>query len=188
MSNLWSNYTFCSIHCIILLACSFLMIPCEFKTSPKLLKKFTHPEPISSYSLYENPFVNFFLTCHWRLPQNICCNSLCFVLDLYNHSSEVCLPFFSPGRGIYILYEDVKSCQYEDVHVLWSILVDSDTPSLLSKQWRPTHAQSSQKTERCPLMYIRYLSCFIIFWKDFCFCSLFIEFSVIWAIYIHIRA
>ncbi|KAG5236552.1 RNA-directed RNA polymerase [Salix suchowensis] len=37
-------------------------------------------------------------------------------------------------RGIYILYEDVKSCQYEDVHVLWSILVDSNTPSLLSKQ------------------------------------------------------
>ncbi|KMS98596.1 hypothetical protein BVRB_3g070800 [Beta vulgaris subsp. vulgaris] len=29
------------------------------------------------------------------------------------------------GRGIYILYEDVKSCQYEDVHVLWSILVES---------------------------------------------------------------
>ncbi|KAH9622768.1 hypothetical protein KSS87_015390 [Heliosperma pusillum] len=29
------------------------------------------------------------------------------------------------SRGIYILYEDVKSCQYEDVHVLWSILVES---------------------------------------------------------------
>ncbi|KAL9352834.1 hypothetical protein Peur_055514 [Populus x canadensis] len=37
-------------------------------------------------------------------------------------------------RGIYILYEDVKSCQYEDVHVLWSILVESNTPSLPSKQ------------------------------------------------------
>ncbi|XP_011026407.1 PREDICTED: uncharacterized protein LOC105127022 [Populus euphratica] len=36
-------------------------------------------------------------------------------------------------RGIYILYEDVKSCQYEDVHVLWSILVESHTPSLPSK-------------------------------------------------------
>lgn len=32
------------------------------------------------------------------------------------------------GRGIYILYEDVKSCPYEDVHVLWSILVDSHPP------------------------------------------------------------
>lgn len=32
------------------------------------------------------------------------------------------------GRGIYILYEDVKSCPYEDVHVLWSILVDSTHP------------------------------------------------------------
>ncbi|ONM24600.1 hypothetical protein Zm00014a_019159 [Zea mays] len=29
------------------------------------------------------------------------------------------------GRGIYILYEDVKSCPCEDVHILWSILVDS---------------------------------------------------------------
>ncbi|XP_062208614.1 uncharacterized protein LOC133910112 [Phragmites australis] len=28
-------------------------------------------------------------------------------------------------RGIYILYDDVKSCQCEDVHVLWSILVES---------------------------------------------------------------
>ncbi|KAF3967515.1 hypothetical protein ACB098_02G016000 [Castanea mollissima] len=35
-------------------------------------------------------------------------------------------------RGIYILYEDVKSCPYEDVHVLWSILVESNT-SLPSK-------------------------------------------------------
>ncbi|OAY84348.1 hypothetical protein ACMD2_27271 [Ananas comosus] len=31
-------------------------------------------------------------------------------------------------RGIYILYEDVKSCQYEDVHILWSILVESHPP------------------------------------------------------------
>ncbi|GKV19594.1 hypothetical protein SLEP1_g29831 [Rubroshorea leprosula] len=37
-------------------------------------------------------------------------------------------------RGIYILYEDVKSCQCEDVHVLWSILVESQTPSLPLKQ------------------------------------------------------
>ncbi|ESW34439.1 hypothetical protein PHAVU_001G152800 [Phaseolus vulgaris] len=28
-------------------------------------------------------------------------------------------------RGIYILYKDVKSCPCEDVHVLWSILVES---------------------------------------------------------------
>ncbi|KAJ0013423.1 hypothetical protein Pint_20547 [Pistacia integerrima] len=34
------------------------------------------------------------------------------------------------NRGIYILYEDVKSCQCEDVHVLWSILVESNTPSM----------------------------------------------------------
>ncbi|KAL7105230.1 hypothetical protein ACP275_07G031200 [Erythranthe tilingii] len=34
-------------------------------------------------------------------------------------------------RGIYILYEDVKSCPYEDVHVLWSILVESHPPPAL---------------------------------------------------------
>ncbi|MCL7024183.1 hypothetical protein MKW94_018145 [Papaver nudicaule] len=32
------------------------------------------------------------------------------------------------SRGIYILYEDIKSCPYEDVHVMWSILVESSTP------------------------------------------------------------
>lgn len=34
--------------------------------------------------------------------------------------------FFSGRSGIYVLYEDVKSCPCEDVHALWSILVDSD--------------------------------------------------------------
>ncbi|KAF1001408.1 hypothetical protein AG4045_030607 [Apium graveolens] len=34
------------------------------------------------------------------------------------------------GRGIYILYEDVRSCPYEDVQVLWSILVESNAPAL----------------------------------------------------------
>ncbi|GMH28479.1 hypothetical protein Nepgr_030322 [Nepenthes gracilis] len=33
-------------------------------------------------------------------------------------------------RGIYILYDDVRSCPYEDVHVLWSILVESHTLAL----------------------------------------------------------
>ncbi|CAF2099303.1 hypothetical protein BRARA_E02006 [Brassica rapa] len=37
-------------------------------------------------------------------------------------------------RGIYILYEDVKSCPYEDVHVLWSILVESHPHTLQPKQ------------------------------------------------------
>ncbi|PKU65447.1 Protein Mut11 [Dendrobium catenatum] len=35
------------------------------------------------------------------------------------------------GRGIYLLYEDVKSCPCEDVHVLWSILVESHPKLLL---------------------------------------------------------
>ncbi|GLJ05351.1 hypothetical protein SUGI_0016680 [Cryptomeria japonica] len=38
-------------------------------------------------------------------------------------------------RGIHILYEDVRSCGYEDVHVMWSILVDS---SHTSPQIMPT--------------------------------------------------
>ncbi|KAL3644879.1 hypothetical protein CASFOL_010059 [Castilleja foliolosa] len=29
-------------------------------------------------------------------------------------------------RGIYVLYEDVKSCSCEDVHALWTLLVDSE--------------------------------------------------------------
>ncbi|KAK6929975.1 hypothetical protein RJ641_004069 [Dillenia turbinata] len=37
-------------------------------------------------------------------------------------------------RGIYILYEDVKSCPCEDVHVLWSILVESNSPPPPLKQ------------------------------------------------------
>lgn len=41
-----------------------------------------------------------------------------------------CVCVFS-GRGIYILYKDVKSCPCEDVQVLWSILVESRTPASL---------------------------------------------------------
>ncbi|KAH0461836.1 hypothetical protein IEQ34_009411 [Dendrobium chrysotoxum] len=37
-------------------------------------------------------------------------------------------------RGIYILYEDVKSCPYEDVHVLWSILVKSHRRTIRSSK------------------------------------------------------
>uniref|UniRef100_A0A804JR46 Uncharacterized protein n=2 Tax=Musa acuminata subsp. malaccensis TaxID=214687 RepID=A0A804JR46_MUSAM len=32
-------------------------------------------------------------------------------------------------RGIYILYEDVKSCPYEDVQILWSIVAESRPPA-----------------------------------------------------------
>ncbi|KAG8479112.1 hypothetical protein CXB51_029940 [Gossypium anomalum] len=42
--------------------------------------------------------------------------------------------YFSMRRGIYILYEDVKSCTDEDVHVLWSILVESHSPQIKPKQ------------------------------------------------------
>ncbi|KAL8530605.1 hypothetical protein ACS0TY_007583 [Phlomoides rotata] len=33
---------------------------------------------------------------------------------------------FNQSQGIYGLYEDVKSCSCEDVHALWTLLVDSD--------------------------------------------------------------
>ncbi|KNA06472.1 hypothetical protein SOVF_180710 [Spinacia oleracea] len=48
-------------------------------------------------------------------------------------------------RGIYILYEDVKSCQYEDVHVLWSILVESS-----SSHKPPVILPSTQAKLLCP--------------------------------------
>jgi hypothetical protein len=35
--------------------------------------------------------------------------------------------------GIYILYDDVKSCPCEDVQILWSILVESHPPPLRLK-------------------------------------------------------
>ncbi|CAL1396766.1 unnamed protein product [Linum trigynum] len=45
----------------------------------------------------------------------------------------------SKRRGIYILYDDVKSCPYEDVHVLWSILVEAN--STLQPQQQPSKQQ-----------------------------------------------
>ncbi|XWS69186.1 hypothetical protein CRYUN_Cryun04dG0158000 [Craigia yunnanensis] len=34
------------------------------------------------------------------------------------------------GRGMYILYKDVKSCPCEDVQMMWSILVQSEMAAL----------------------------------------------------------
>ncbi|KAM0943655.1 hypothetical protein DsansV1_C13g0124471 [Dioscorea sansibarensis] len=50
------------------------------------------------------------------------------------------------SRGIYILYEDVKSCQYEDVHILWSILVESHTPALPLPPPSPSSSSSSSSS------------------------------------------
>lgn len=60
------------------------------------------------------------------------------------------------GRGIYILYEDVKSCPYEDVHVLWSILVESTHA--------PPHALAlpPQNWSICPKDKPEFLSLYII--------------------------
>ncbi|KAK2996203.1 hypothetical protein RJ639_025468 [Escallonia herrerae] len=51
----------------------------------------------------------------------------------YSHKccTQFRLPSHNAARGIYILYDDVKSCPYEDVHVLWSILVESHKPPAL---------------------------------------------------------
>lgn len=79
--------------------------------------------------------------------------------------SWIIWPLFVAGRGIYILYEDVKSCPYEDVHVLWSILVEAHThtPSLPSKGMSEgsnvLHSiwESSSK-------YIQYLCFNVLYW------------------------
>ncbi|AES93672.1 hypothetical protein MTR_5g006220 [Medicago truncatula] len=43
------------------------------------------------------------------------------------HSTQI------KNTGLYDLYEDVKNCDYEDVHVLWSILHESHSPSVQLK-------------------------------------------------------
>ncbi|AES93676.1 hypothetical protein MTR_5g006260 [Medicago truncatula] len=34
-----------------------------------------------------------------------------------------------PKQGIHVLYEDVKACQYEDVQILWSMVMESHSTS-----------------------------------------------------------
>jgi hypothetical protein len=53
----------------------------------------------------------------WCLFDVLVCSCFLFVTEL----------------GIYILYEDVKSCPCEDVQILWSILVESHPPPLRLK-------------------------------------------------------
>ena len=72
-------------------------------------------------------------------PFNPMNSSISFLKSYYLLALSVSCNFFFfgafvSGRGIYILYEDVKKCQYEDVHILWSILVESNSPPLPSKQ------------------------------------------------------
>ncbi|KAF4365013.1 hypothetical protein F8388_001761 [Cannabis sativa] len=56
---------------------------------------------------------------------SICPNGVAPIPLLTIEEALVSSPLCSKEKGIYILYEDVKSCPYEDVHVLWSILVES---------------------------------------------------------------
>lgn len=147
-----------------------------------VLKKSIHPDPISFSCFYRNRFANSF----WPATKDsfkFFFNWLHFIKlhpKFYNYLSAICCIFFVSGRGIYILYEDVKSCQYEDVHVLWSILVESHTPSLPSKHWSRIHEQIKFPGNWEMSTHVhKYLSCFIIFWKDFWFSSLLLEFLVI---------
>jgi hypothetical protein len=64
-----------------------------------------------------------------------CCDHWILVSTQSSIFNDCTVPLCFSAEDIYILHEDVKSCQYEDVHVLWSILVDSQTPPLTSKQW-----------------------------------------------------
>lgn len=82
--------------------------------------------------------------------------------------------FFFPGRGIYILYKDVKSCPCEDVQVLWSILVESHshTPSLPSTWWSClSYPIENHKRGRFHFMYI-YKYYIILMRNPFTFCCL----------------
>ncbi|KAG6465988.1 hypothetical protein ZIOFF_076213 [Zingiber officinale] len=57
--------------------------------------------------------------------------------SIFSPLKKLWLRLHSPQKkkgGIYILYEDVKLCPYEDVHVLWSILVESNPPPLRLRQ------------------------------------------------------
>ncbi|KAL9331789.1 hypothetical protein ACSQ67_001399 [Phaseolus vulgaris] len=56
------------------------------------------------------------------LPSEEALGSASFRPKKSKHAYATELSFW---RGIYILYKDVKSCPCEDVHVLWSILVES---------------------------------------------------------------
>ncbi|KAL8170279.1 hypothetical protein V2J09_022083 [Rumex salicifolius] len=44
---------------------------------------------------------------------------VCPLKNLWSH----CKRPFKRSRGIYMLYEDVKSCECEDVQALWSMVV-----------------------------------------------------------------
>jgi hypothetical protein len=80
--------------------------------------------------------------------------------------------FFFSGTGIYILYKDVKSCPCEDVQVLWSILVESRTPSLPSTWWSCLSCPiANHKSGRFHFMYI-YKYYIILTSNPFTFCCL----------------
>ncbi|CAN0920486.1 hypothetical protein LINGRAHAP2_LOCUS32070 [Linum grandiflorum] len=58
--------------------------------------------------------------------------------------SRIRPPCRKSGEGIYVLYEDVKSCPSEDVHVLWSILVETHLPPSSSSSSIRCHEKAWQ--------------------------------------------
>lgn len=63
--------------------------------------------------------------CSLQRANNITVSIISIRIDHHNYFLILFL-FLFIGGGIYILYEDVKSCSCEDVHALWTLLVDSD--------------------------------------------------------------
>ncbi|KAL5837826.1 hypothetical protein ACOSQ3_014995 [Xanthoceras sorbifolium] len=50
-------------------------------------------------------------------------------LSMFSPLKDLCLcTAYRKNKGIYILYDDVKACECEDVQVLWSIVVESNPP------------------------------------------------------------
>lgn len=105
------------------------------------------PEMLERISIFHLSFVSAFCLSSEKHVHH----TPLFIIFL--HSDELKFWLIISGRGIYILYEDVKSCPYEDVHVLWSILVESHPPCLPSKKWRLCLCTAEYR--RTHVMYIK---------------------------------
>ncbi|CAN6199524.1 unnamed protein product, partial [Urochloa humidicola] len=68
------------------------------------------------------------LSAHLLLPSALQQAGMAWVQSLFSPLKKLWVRMHTAQhkkRGIYILYEDVKSCPCEDVQILWSILVES---------------------------------------------------------------
>ncbi|KAK4851715.1 hypothetical protein QYF36_017770 [Acer negundo] len=59
---------------------------------------------------------------------------------------------YRKNKGIYILYDDVKSCPCEDVQILWSIFVKSHPPPPCHQIIKFVHAcKNGRRRKQKPL-------------------------------------